>query len=166
MKKVLLLLRHAKSSWAEAGLSDFDRPLNDRGKTDAPQMAERLLQRKLIPDLLVTSTAKRALATCKAFAAVLQVQHVIQTGDLYLAGTDRFETVVATLPDSANTVALFAHNPGITDYANTLTNVRVDHMPTCAIYAVEANCDSWQYFAEAEKRFLFFDYPKSSGGKD
>ncbi|MFN4285794.1 MAG: SixA phosphatase family protein [Lacibacter sp.] len=166
MKKILLLVRHAKSSWAEPGLADFDRPLNDRGKRDAPEMAQRLLQKKLIPDLLVTSTAKRARSTCKAFAEVLHVKQVQQTDDLYLAGVDAFEQVVAALPDSANTVALFAHNPGITAYANTLTNVRVDDMPTCAIYAVEAACDSWRDFSAAEKRFLFFDYPKSKGVKD
>lgn len=164
--KTLFLIRHAKSSWAEPGLSDFDRPLNDRGKSDAPQMAERLLQRKLLPDLLVTSTAKRARATCKAFAAVLQLQQIEKTDDLYLADPYQFERVVAALPNFANMVALFAHNPGITDYANTLTNVRVDHMPTCAIYAVAANCNSWQDFSEAEKQFLFFDYPKKQeGGK-
>lgn len=161
--KTVLLIRHAKSSWAEPGLSDFDRPLNERGKSDAPDMAARLLQRKLIPDLLVTSTAKRARATCKVFEAVLGIQQVQKTDDLYLADADRFERVVAQLPDSANTVALFAHNPGITDFANTLTHVRVDDMPTCALFVVEAYCNSWQDFATAEKRFLWFDYPKSKG---
>ena len=80
---------------------------------------------------------------------------------LYAAVPSQFEQVVATLKDRFDTVALFSHNPGMTDYVNTLCNVRTDNMPTCGIFAVQADVKSWADFAKAEKAFLFFDYPKN-----
>ncbi|HEY0356371.1 MAG TPA: hypothetical protein VGC29_09215 [Flavisolibacter sp.] len=81
--------------------------------------------------------------------------------DLYLASPPAFASAISGMDDKYNTAALFAHNPGITEFASSLTNVRVDDMPTCAVFAVQAECDSWSSFADAEKKFLFFDYPKN-----
>ena len=161
--KTLILIRHAKSSWEEDGLSDSERPLNERGKKDAPEMARRLRKKELPVDRFVSSPAERAFRTARYFAKAFDVKkgEIQVVKSLYGALAAHFEQVVASLSDKDNTVAVFSHNPGITDYANTLTNVRTDNIPTCGVFAVQADVDSWKDFGKAEKKFLFFDYPKN-----
>ena len=161
--KTLIIVRHAKSSWDETGLEDRERPLNERGKKDAPRMAKRLKDKDLKIDLFVTSPAKRARRTAKCFADIYDVskKEMVQEEKLYGAAVETIYEVVAALPDKHNTVALFGHNPGLTDFVNTLTTVHVDNMPTSAVFAVSADTDKWADFKEAEKSFLFFDYPKN-----
>jgi phosphohistidine phosphatase len=161
--KTLLLVRHAKSSWANEGQDDFDRPLNDRGKSDAPQMAKRILAKIPDPDLFISSPAKRALKTARLFAEVFdRVKMPISLHDaLYLASAATIYQTIALLPDDRDKVFLFAHNPGITEAANMLSGVRIDNMPTCGVFAVAADVDNWKAFGGAEKKFLFFDYPKN-----
>ena len=161
--KTLLLIRHAKSSWEHPGLSDFDRPLNERGKKDAPEMAKRVKEKGIELDLLVSSPAKRARKTAKYFAEQFgfDKDDIKIVGELYGATRAEFLFAVANISDEYNQVALLSHNPGITDFASSLTNVRVDDMPTCAIFALQIETDSWKNFAAAEKKFLFFDYPKN-----
>jgi phosphohistidine phosphatase len=161
--KTLLLVRHAKSSWDAPGLSDFDRTLNERGKKDAPEMAKRLKGKDISIDLFVSSPAKRARKTAKYFAEEFDVKKddIQLVDDLYSATQSAFQKTVSELNDKNNAVAIFSHNPGITEFANSLSNVRIDDMPTCSIFAVYADTDSWNNFLNAEKMFLFFDYPKN-----
>lgn len=161
--KTLLLVRHAKSSWDVPGLSDFDRPLNERGKKDASQMAKRLKDKDIGIDLFVSSPAKRARKTAKYFAREFEVKKdgIQLVDDLYLASSSAFRKTILDLSDKNNVVAMFSHNPGITEFANALTNVRIDDMPTCSVFAIHVNADSWSDFEKAEKKFLFFDYPKN-----
>jgi phosphohistidine phosphatase len=161
--KSVIIIRHAKSSWDQIGVDDFDRPLNERGKEDAPRMAKRLLERNITIDAFISSSAKRARKTAAIFIKELggQKDDVILVPELYLAGPEAFYTAIAKAPASANIIALFAHNPGITEFANELTNVRIDDMPTCAIFAVKADIENWSAFKEAEKQYWFFDYPKA-----
>jgi len=161
--KTLILVRHAKSSWDKPGMSDLERPLNERGKKDAPEMAKRLKERNVLPDLLLSSTAKRAKKTARLFADELGLDKEIikENESLYMATPEAFNETLGALDDRHRVVALFSHNPGITEYASTLTNVRVDDMPTCAIFAVQAATEKWSDFESAEKKFLFFDYPKN-----
>jgi phosphohistidine phosphatase len=163
--KTLLIVRHAKSSWAEIGQPDIERPLNERGKKDAPDMAQRLLNRNIKIDLFVSSPAKRARKTAKLFAQQYQVnkEEIVTKEDLYEAETADFNSVVSSLDDKYKTIALFSHNPGITWYANTLVKgIKVDNMPTCSVFAVSAEIREWKDFETSEKKFLFFDYPKKS----
>lgn len=161
--KTLILIRHAKSSWDHPGLSDFDRPLNERGKKDAPEMAMRLKEKGIELDHLVSSPAKRARKTAKYFAQEfgLAKEDIQLVEELYGATHSAFSSAVSDVSDKYNTVALFSHNPGITEFASSLTNVRVDDMPTCAMFGVQSEVDSWKDFTKAEKKFLFFDYPKN-----
>lgn len=161
--KTLILVRHAKSSWDEAGLSDSERPLNDRGKKDAPEMAKRLRKRGLAIDALVSSPAERAFRTARFFAKEFDFKKddIVVAKALYGALSAHFEEVIGGLKDKVNTVAIFSHNPGITDYANTLTTVRTDNIPTCGVFAVQADVENWKAFAKADKNFLFYDYPKN-----
>ncbi|HYH14848.1 MAG TPA: phosphoglycerate mutase family protein [Flavisolibacter sp.] len=161
--KTLLVVRHAKSSWERFDQPDIERPLNDRGKKDAPEMAQRLKEKNIKVDLFVSSPAKRAKKTAKLFAEEYKVDKddILIREELYEPRVDNFYNVAISLPDKANVIALFSHNPGITEFVNTLTNVRIDDMPTCGIFAVSADTDNWSEFKEASKQFLFFDYPKN-----
>ena len=162
--KQLLLVRHAKSSWDDLMQKDFERPLNERGKKDAPAMAKRLRKEKNISiDAIVSSPAKRAISTAGYFADEFDVKkkHVIQEAELYEASVDAFYNVLMRLDNNYETVALFSHNPGITAFANQLTNVRVDDMPTCGVFAIRIVLNEWKDFKNAEKQFWFFDYPKN-----
>jgi phosphohistidine phosphatase len=161
--KTLILVRHAKSDWSEAGMSDIDRPLNERGKKDAPEMAKRLRKKGLKIDGFVSSPAKRALRTARFFAEEFdrKKDEIQVEKSLYGALPSQFEQVIAMLQDKEDTVAIFSHNPGITEYVNTLCEVHTDNMPTCGIFALQATVEKWQDFTKAEKKFLFYDYPKN-----
>jgi phosphohistidine phosphatase len=161
--KTLLIVRHAKSSWDNADTSDIDRPLNDRGKRDAPAMAQRIINTGLAIDRFVCSPAKRARQTAEYFVNAYgkKDKDIRFVPELYHASTATFKEVVSKLDDSDATVILFSHNPGITAFVNLLTDtIRVDNMPTCAVFAVKGDTAHWQDFFAAKRELLFFDYPK------
>jgi phosphohistidine phosphatase len=164
--KTLLLIRHAKSSWENFDQPDFDRPLNDRGKKDAPEMAERVKERKINPDVIISSPAKRAKKTAKYFAEAFDMNKddIVLLERLYEAAVNDYVLTVQELSNKYDVVFVFAHNPAITAFANSLTNVRIDDMPTCSVFAVSAHCEDWNNFSNSEKQFLFFDYPKNPLG--
>ena len=164
--KTLLIVRHAKSSWDDASMKDFDRPLNDRGRRDAPDMAERLQKAGVHIDLFVSSPAKRARKTAELFMEVYgrKVGELVEVQPLYHPEIQAFREAIADLDDSLDTVAIFSHNPGITAFANILSTVRVDDMPTCAVFSVRSDVAHWKDFIESKPTFWFFDYPKA--GKD
>jgi len=160
--KTLLVIRHAKAESAFT-LNDFERPLNERGKKDAPVMAKRVLDKKITVDAFISSPAKRAQKTAELFCETMggKAGDVILVSTLYHAAPEIFYDVIKSVADTLNTVAVFAHNPGITYFTNELTTaVQVDNMPTCAVFAVRADITSWKDFAGTKKEFIFFDYPK------
>ncbi|MBC9911021.1 histidine phosphatase family protein [Chitinophaga varians] len=163
--KTLLLIRHAKSSWTNPDMDDFDRPLNKRGKQNAPEMAQRLVSRGMVPELIIASPAKRARTTAKIMAEEWHYpkQAILLEEELYLCYASTFLKVITKIDDDFNAVAIFAHNPGITDFANYLTEeIRIDNVPTTGIFAIQADTDSWKDFDLARKKFLFFDYPRNN----
>ena len=161
--KTLILVRHAKSDWGAPSLSDFDRPLNDRGKKDAPVMANRLRDKKIKVDAFIASPAKRAKKTASIFAKEYKrdKEDIIFKEELYGAAPSAFFDVVVKANDKFDSIAIFSHNPGITDFANSLTDARIDNIPTCGIFAVKIDTKHWKDFNEAKKEFLFVDYPKA-----
>jgi phosphohistidine phosphatase len=165
--KTIYLVRHAKSSWEDNDLDDFDRPLSDRGKRDAPVMAGRLKEKGIRPELYVSSTAKRAASTCKRFSKVLgyNEEKVNYVKQLYHASSPEIVKVLKGLPDNFQSVIVFAHNPGLTDAANDLIEkgFLTDNMPTCAIAAFEVPIRSWKELATGRGKLLFFDFPKNQG---
>jgi phosphohistidine phosphatase len=161
--KTLFLIRHAKSSWDNLTLSDFERPLNERGKTDAPMMAKRLRKRGIKIDAFISSPAKRAKKTAEYFIKEFDrdKDELIFISSLYDASVSDFTAAIKTIDDKHGAVALFSHNPGITQLANELVSgAEIDNMPTCSVFAVTADTDKWKDFAKTKKEFLFFDYPK------
>lgn len=163
--KTLLLVRHAKSSWDDFSIKDFDRPLNERGKSDAPMMAQRLLDKKIKIDAFIASPAKRARKTAELFAKQFKESKdgIIFVDALYLASPSAFSQVISKTDNQFDTIAVFSHNEGITAFANTLTNTKTDNITTCGIFAVRIKTKQWSDFAKAEKQFWFFDYPKNTG---
>lgn len=162
--KTVILIRHAKSSWDDPAMTDFERPLNDRGKKDAPEMAARLMKRQPKVDAFISSPAKRARKTATIFAKEygLGKEDLVLVDKLYHASERNFLEVISQQPESLENIAVFSHNPGLTDFVNTLTpnEIRVDNVPTCGIFAISFE-GNWQTFKDAPKQFLFFDYPKN-----
>ncbi|HUZ60462.1 MAG TPA: histidine phosphatase family protein [Hanamia sp.] len=161
--KTLLLIRHAKSSWDDPSLSDFDRILTDRGKSDAAMMAKRIKAKSIKIDAFVSSPAKRAKKTAEIFMKEYKEKekNLILVSSLYEASIKDFYDVVENLDDKFDTVALFSHNPGITGFINSLECSRIYNMPTCAVFALKLKTKHWKEFRESKKEFLFFDYPKN-----
>ncbi len=162
--KTLFVVRHAKSSWGDFTLPDFERPLNDRGKKDAPVMAKRLLQRNIRIDAFISSPAKRALKTCKLFCKEFDFpeEKIILKDILYHAPREVFYQVIEKIEDVHKLVALFSHNPGITDFVNSLSQeLRIDNMPTCGVLGISSDVAHWSDFKTGSKTILFFDYPKA-----
>jgi len=127
-------------------------------------MARRLIQSGVAIDLLVSSPAKRAKKTALLFAGELKrnESEIVYIPELYHAHSDSFYEIIPGFTDSASSVAIFSHNPGITDFANSLTTTRIDNMPTCSIFAITIQISAWADFRDGQKQFLFFDYPKST----
>ena len=121
-----------------------------------------MLDKKYPIDALVSSPAARAKKTAELFSETCKIpaSEIIYISALYHASQDIFYEVISALPDELNTVAIFSHNPGISYFVNSLTETKVDNMPTCSIFAVSADITAWSGFNKVKKEFLFFDYPK------
>lgn len=160
--KHLYIIRHAKSNQNFLG-NDFERPLNDRGNKDAPEMARRLKDKNIAVDAFISSPAVRAKTTAIYFAKEYGKlsDEIVFVSALYHASINTFYEVIKNLPDEFNSIAIFSHNPGITYFVNDLNcGVSLDNMSTCGIAGIQLNTDSWKEVAKCKKVFLFFDYPK------
>lgn len=162
--KTLILIRHAKSSWDDESLPDFDRPLNERGKKDAPKMAKRLREKKITIDAFISSPAKRARKTAELFMKEFgrKEKEIVLISALYDASPEAFCETIQSIDDAIKCIAIFSHNPGITYFANSLAaNIQIDNMPTCSFFAIQSKSESWNDFKDTKKEFLFFDYPRN-----
>ncbi len=160
MKK-LYLIRHAKSSWSNPLLDDFDRPLNKRGKTNAPFMANLLLKKEIFPDLILSSSALRAKSTAKIFAQELQFSKDITfEKSLYLTSTQTLLNILHHIPNTYNTVFLFGHNPELTQLANELSSTYINNIPTCGIAGFEFSIQSWNELCKQNSTLTLFEFPK------
>ncbi len=159
--KVLILVRHAKSTHSFGFSSDFERTLNDRGFRDAAEMGKKLVKKKVRIDQFVSSPAVRAKTTAELFVAEYQrkVKEILFIPSLYHANPENFLEVIVNLENAYQNVALFSHNPGITELASSLTPTHIDNMPTSSVFAVTASTDQWKDFGKAERSFLFFYKP-------
>jgi phosphohistidine phosphatase len=162
--KTLILVRHAKSSWEDRGLPDHERPLNARGQRDAPIMGERLADRGLEVDRIVSSSAIRALTTAEIIAEALGLSaHDIVVDDrLYLADPQTLLEVVDELEEYLDCVMMFGHNPGMTDLANMLAPRHFDYVPTCGVVELRYEIDAWADVGEVDPAGVSFDYPKKA----
>lgn len=160
MQRILTLVRHAKSSWGDPDVHDFDRPLNDRGLRSAPKMAKRLADASYSVDAIISSPAKRAITTAEIIAKEIDFDGIEQNVEIYNAAIDILLTLVGSLDDKFNSVMLVGHNPGLTILCNYLSNARIDNMPTCSIAQIQFDVDSWKAIIEHSGELVDFDYPK------
>lgn len=160
--KMLYVIRHAKSSWSDPLQDDFDRPLNERGKANAPEMAGRIKAKGVRPDLMISSTAKRAQETAQIFADVLAyAQADIQLQDqLYEAATETVMKCVRQISPEAESAFIFGHNPTLTYFVNELAGVWIDNIPTCGMVAI--SLDGWDKAGEGTGKLVWFDFPKNT----
>lgn len=146
--KTLLILRHAKSSWSDAGLPDHDRPLNERGKRDAPRMGQLLREEQLVPDRIVSSTAKRARKTAAKVAKASGYQGEISLHDeLYHGDIPAALNILRQLPVDAKRALLVGHNPDLEHLLELFTSQYAE-MPTAALAQVEIAIDGWSELAD------------------
>jgi phosphohistidine phosphatase len=162
--KTLYIVRHAKSSWDNSELSDFERPLNERGKRDAPDMGKRLNERGLKPDCVISSPAKRAFSTAKRICKVLgfEKEKIRTDRRLYHADDEMMLSVLREVKSNLDSVMIFGHNPGLTDFVNSLVSeeLDIDNVPTCGVVAFSFETDTWSSINWGTGNLVFFDYPK------
>ena len=161
--KTLFLIRHAKSSWDDTALPDKDRPLDDRGKRDAPKMGKRLARRDVKPDLILSSPAMRALTTAEIIAKKLDYKRkdIVVDDRLYAGEADDLLNVIHKLGDKRERVILVGHNPELTELAHRLSS-EITHMQTCAVAAFTFDAKSWSNIGKAKPVKVARDYPKKS----
>lgn len=160
--KTLTLVRHAKSSWSDTTLSDRKRPLNKRGKHDAPIMGRRIADHGIRPSLIICSPAQRAWTTAKIIAAEISYpREFLQREDsLYLASLDDFLDVLVAQDTGFNSIMVVGHNPGMTDFANFLSPGLTNNLPTAGVVSVEIDQEHWNLYERPQTRLLVHDYPK------
>jgi phosphohistidine phosphatase len=161
--KMLFLIRHAKSSWDDAAQPDKDRPLNDRGRRDAPKIGERLAKRDLKPDLILSSPAVRALKTAEIIARKLDYRRkdIVVDDRLYAVEANDLLEVIRTLGDRLKSVMIFGHNPALVELAQRFSSEITD-MPTCAVAEFRFDAKSWSEIGHIKPAQVALDYPKKS----
>ena len=161
--KTLFLIRHAKSSRDDPTLSDKERPLNDRGRRDAPRMGERLAKQDARPDVILSSPAVRALATAEIIAKKLDydVKDIVVDERLYAAAPGDLLEIIQELGDKIKRVMLFGHNPELSELAHRLSH-KISDMPTCAVAEFSFDTKSWSTVGKEEPVKARLYAPKSS----
>jgi phosphohistidine phosphatase len=161
--KQLLIVRHAKSDWNNVNLSDFDRPLNDRGERNAPEMAARLAKKNIVPEQIVSSPALRAITTARYFAKGLGMDQklILKEPEIYEAMPSTLLDVINNLDDKSSFTALFGHNPGVTSIISSLCNTDLVNMPTCGVVLIRFPFDSWKLVSSGTGELILYDYPKN-----
>jgi phosphohistidine phosphatase len=161
--KELLLVRHAKSSWDDPYLDDHDRPLNDRGLRNAPEMGKRLQEWSIRPDVWISSTALRAITTAEILAEQVGFpkDQIQRTKDLYHASASELQEVIAGLDDAIGSAMLFGHNPGMTSLVANLYGLPIDNLPTSGVVHLQFKEADWRAVSSALPARATFDFPKN-----
>ena len=161
--KELLLVRHAKSSWDDPYLDDHDRPLNERGLRNAPEMGKRLQGWGICPDVWISSTALRAITTAEIMAEEIGFppDQIQRSKDLYHASATELQEIISELDDRIRSVALFGHNPGMTSLVANLYGLPIDNLPTCGVVHLQFNENTWLATSSAPPARTYFDFPKN-----
>lgn len=160
--KTLILFRHAKSSWKDRSLPDRVRPLNKRGKRDAPMMGRRLATRGIEVEAMISSPAVRAMATAEAVAEELEYpwEEIVAEERLYGADAEEMLAVIEEQDDWVDHLMIVGHNPGLTTLANILSGAYLENVPTGGYVVLRYEVDGWGEVAEAKPVRVTFDYPK------
>ena len=159
--KTLYLARHAKSSWKHPELSDTERPLNKRGKRDAPYIGNLLKEKGVKPDIVISSPAVRARKTALAIAEIIDYpkSKILIDNNIYESSSSELIKIIQGFDDKYNSVMMFGHNPGFTMLNNYLTDSFIDNVPTCGVVGIHFN-SSWKKINSNSGKAFFFIYPK------
>jgi phosphohistidine phosphatase len=162
MERRLFIIRHGKSSWDHENLDDFDRPLAERGRKNSREMAKRLMVKKLVPELILSSPASRALNTALIMLKYwgvgterLQIQNA-----LYDAHISDIEQVVSGVSSEIVSLAIYSHNASITSYANKFLKSPLDNLPTTGVVVVTLDSENWKRIGRKNVKETYVDYPK------
>ena len=160
--KTLYLVRHAKSSWKYPRLDDFERPLNKRGRSNAPFMGSILKKLKVAPDIIISSPANRAATTARIIADAIDYPLEKIRYDETIYGSSEYDLlqVIQQLDDAINQAMLVSHNPALTDLSNSIGDTAISNIPTCGICCVNLNISSWAKSGEQRGKLKFFEFPK------
>jgi phosphohistidine phosphatase len=160
--KTLTIFRHAKSSWDHPELSDSDRPLNKRGKRDAPIMGERLKSAGVRPSLILSSPAVRAWKTARILAKAIAypIEFLQREPGLYHAGVNRLLDIIAAQDEGFNSIVVIGHNPGLTDLAHELVPGVTANIPTAGFVSLLVDSDNWDLRVRDSVKLIKYDYPK------
>jgi phosphohistidine phosphatase len=162
MTKTLHIVRHGKSSWDFEDISDIDRPLSPRGINNAYLMAKKLSERKVVPDLFITSPANRAVYTSIIFARILKFpyENIKIEDSVYMGYTEDLIRLIRSQEPTLSNILIFGHNPAFTSLANHLMEHYLDNIPTAGIVSLTYEIDNWKEVGKAKPVKDFFDYPK------
>ncbi len=159
--KRLFLIRHAKSDWGDPSLEDIERPLNDRGKADVLLMGTIIKEKFALPDIMLSSPAKRARKTAKIIQEVIGFKgEIILIDRLYEFDVSSYYRAIEQLPNKANSAFLFGHNPVISDFAEDLIGEFVGDIPTCGVFVMDLEIDSWIHITSGCAKKIDYFYPK------
>jgi phosphohistidine phosphatase len=150
MSKQLLIVRHAKSDWDNASLSDFNRPLNKRGIKNAPIIGDKLIKKSFHPDLVISSPALRALSTCEAVCK-----------NIYEASQQQLLKIINSIDNDFDKVAMFGHNNGVTDLTVYLTDADIFNIPTSGMVLISFPFDDWNMISKGTGEVIFYEFPKN-----
>ena len=160
--KTIYLVRHAKSSWKYPNLDDFERPLNKRGRKNAPFMGAILKKLKVAPDLIISSPANRASMTARIIADKISypLEKIRYSEDIYEFSANALIDVIEHLDDGIDKAMLVGHNPALTDLANYIGDTPISNIPTVGVFCANLDIPSWDKISDGCGKFKFFEFPK------
>ena len=160
--RTLYLVRHAKSDWSNTSLDDFDRPLNKRGHSNAPLMGRILREIGVEPDLIVSSPALRAITTAQLLAKEVRYdqEKIVTDKQIYEASVKTLINVISKQPALLKALMFVGHNPGLTAFANYISDFDADNVPTTGVVCIQFKMDDWKNLESTTGRLVFFHYPK------
>ncbi len=161
--KTLYLIRHAKSDWSIDGLSDIDRPLNKKGYNDAHKMSLILKEKNVVPDLIISSPAVRAISTSLIFCRIFEYnpKSILINKNLYDTSVKEYVQAISKIDAEHQVVLLFGHNPSISSTFSALTNFTNQEIPTCGIVGIQSNITNWGDFSKKSNTLIYLDFPKN-----
>jgi phosphohistidine phosphatase len=163
MSKQLLIVRHAKSDWDNASLSDFNRPLNKRGIKNAAIIGDKLIKKSFHPDLVISSPALRALSTCEAVCEKLGIDNseIEINSNIYEASQQQLLKIINSIDNDFDKVAMFGHNNGVTDLTVYLTDADIFNIPTSGMVLISFPFENWNMISKGTGEVIFYEFPKN-----
>jgi phosphohistidine phosphatase len=158
MKK-LFIVRHAKSDWNDYSLDDLDRPLNKRGAKNVPFIGNLLREKKVCPDIILSSPALRAKSTAKEIANILNCKNIIENEKIYESSFSSLLHILKTIDNKNNIAFLVGHNPSLNMLAEELCGFE-KNIVTCGVVEIELDIDVWDDLSYTNSKFVSFEYPK------